>query len=189
MDEYALLWIQLIYPMYLIAMAVLLIIGSRYSATLSINILPSTTSSSNFACISMLQSIATVPLYTTIITIPGHSSKNNWLHDPTIHLLWWKFLLLIRVCILLFLFLLTFNAILLFTKPLMRFKCIHQFKPLIDPFQGPFKSKYCYCFGIQLLIRNVFVMLSISGKPVSLTPCCIVVVTVIAIQGYIQPCV
>ena len=91
---------------------------------------------------SILQAISSTPLYTTIITIPSHSSKNLWLLDPIIPLFGWKFFLLISVCLLLFLFLLMFNVIMLFTKPLMRFKCIHRFKPLIDTFQGRFRIRY-----------------------------------------------
>jgi len=113
---------------------------------------------------STLQTISSTPFYTTIITIPGHSSKNLWLLDLTIPQFGWKFSLLISVCLLVFLFLLMFNAILLFTKPLMRFRIIHWFKPLLNAFQGPLKSQYYYWVGIQLLIRNAVVLLSVLWK-------------------------
>ena len=80
-----------------------------------------------------------------------------------------------------------FNVILLFTKPLLRFKVVHHFKPLLDAFQGPFKYQYYYWFGTQLLVRNVIVLLAILGKNISVTVSCIIAMTVAIIQGYIQP--
>ena len=191
MDMYAKEWIQFAFPLYLILIAVSFIIGSRYSTKLyrlTYNrALPVLATLFMLTYTSILQAIASTPLYTTIITIPSHSSKNLWLLDPTIPLLGWKFSLLIGVCLLLFLFLLMFNAILLFTKPLMRFKIIHQFMPLIDAFQGPLKCQYYYCIGIQLLIRNVMVLLSIFGKTVNVLTSCIIIIAVAIIHGYIRP--
>ena len=91
-------------------------------------------------------------------------------------------------CMLVVVFLLiAFNAILLFTKPLMRFKLIHWFKPLIDAFLGPFKSQYYYWIGIQPLLRNVILVLSVLKSYLSAPICCIIVITLTIIQGYIQP--
>ena len=144
MNQYAKVWIQLTYPIYLILIAVLFIIGSCYSTKLyrltHNRALPALATLFMLTYNNILQAIASAPLYTTIITIPSHNSKSLWILDPTIPLFGWKFSLLISVCLLLFLLLLMFNAILLFTKPLMRFRIIHRFKPVIDAFQGPFIS-------------------------------------------------
>ena len=126
---------------------------------------------------SVPQAIASVPLYTAIITIiPGHSSKNVWVLDPTIPLSGWKFSLLISLCVLLFLFLLMLNAILLFTKLLMRF----------NVFQGPLKSQYYYWVGVQL-IRNIIMLLSLLGKTISVTSGCLIILTTATILSCIQP--
>jgi len=69
----------------------------------------------------------------------------------------------------------------------MRFKIMHRFKPLIDAFQGPFKSQYYYWVGIQLLTRNFIALLWILEETICLTLSCIVLVTVALIHGYIQP--
>jgi len=191
MDMYAKRFIALAYPLYFLVIASSLILGSRYSTKLyrlTFNrALPVLATLFMLTYTSMMFAIATAPLYTTIITIPSHGSKNLWLLDPTIPIFGWKFSLLISVCLLLFLFLLLFNAILLFTKLLMRFRIIHRFKPLIDAFQGTFKSQYYYWVGIQLLIRNVIALLSILEETICLTLSCIVLVTVAIIHGYIQP--
>jgi len=191
MGMYAKIWIQLAYPIYLILLASAIIVGSRYSNKLYrltfSRALPVLATLFTLTYTSILQAIAIAPLYTTIITIPTHSSRHVWLLDPTIPLLGWKFSLLIGVCFLLFLFLLMFNAILLFTKPLMRFRIIHRFKPLIDAFQGPFKSQCYYWVGIQLLIRNTILVLTVIRSSLSVTVCCTLVFTLTITQGYIQP--
>ena len=191
MDIYIKKWIQLTYPIYLILIAATFILGSRYSRKLyrltHNRALPVLATLFMLTYTSILQTIASTPLYTTIITIPSHSSKNLWLLDPTISLFGWKFLLLISVCLLLFLFLLMFKVILLFTKPLMRFKIIHRFKPLIDAFQGPIKSQYYYWIGIQLLIRNLMVLFSVFGKTVNTLAGCITIMYITIIHGYTRP--
>ena len=42
-----------------------------------------------------------------------------------------------HICIILFLLLVPFNIILLFTRTLSRFQFINKFKPLLDAYQGP----------------------------------------------------
>ena len=191
MNMYAKMCIQFSYPIYLILIAATFILGSRYSSKLyqlTFNrALPVLATLFMLTYTSILHAISSTSLYTTIITIPSHRSKNLWLLDPTIPLYGWKFLLLIGVCLLLFFLLIAFNAILLFTKPLMRFKLIHWFKPLIDAFLGPFKSQYYYWIGIQLLLRNVILVLSVLKSYLSAPICCIIVITLTIIQGYIQP--
>jgi len=191
MDRYVKMFIAFAYPLYFLIIASLIILGSRYSIKLhrlTFNkVLPVLATLFLLTYTSILYLITIVPSYTAIITIPHQSSRNIWLLDPTIPLWGWKFLLLISVCILLFLFLLMFNAIMLFTKPLMRFKYIHRFKPLIDAFQGPFKTQYLYWVGLQLLIRNIIASLSVLEESINLTTSCIITVTLSVIHGYIQP--
>ena len=129
MDMYARQFVAITYPLYFILIATSLILGSRYSTKLhrlTFNrALPVLATLFVFTYTSMLYVIASTSLYTTITFIPSHSSKNLWLFDPTIPLFGWKFSLLISICLLFFLFMLMFNTIMLFTKPLMRFKIIH----------------------------------------------------------------
>ena len=60
------------------------------------------------------------------------------------------------MCLVLFLILLSFNVILTFTRPLSRFKFINHFKPILDAYQGPYKDRFYYWTGIQLLLRALF---------------------------------
>jgi len=191
MNKYTKMWMQLTYPIYLLFIAFFLIFGSRYSAKLYrltfSRALPVLATLFMLSYTKMLQTITSVFLYTTLITIPYQYSQHVWLLDPTIPIFGWKFTILVLVCVLLFLGLLAFNAIMLFTRPLMRFKIIHRFKPLIDAFHGPFKHQYYYWIGIQLLIRNVMVLLDIFGKPFGIISNILVIVTIAIVHGFIQP--
>ena len=55
-----------------------------------------------------------------------------------------KFTLLFITRLVLFIILLAFNIILLFTRCLARFKLINHFKPILDAFQGPYKDRFYY---------------------------------------------
>ena len=120
MDIYMKKWLQLAFPAYLITIAALFIIASRYSNKLYRLIhnrsLPVLATLFLLTYTNVLQIISSVFLYTTITSLPSKTPYIVWSLDPDIPLLGWKFLLLIIVCLLLFSFLLMLNTVLLFTK-------------------------------------------------------------------------
>ena len=189
MDIYVKKWLQLAFPGYLAMIAALFIIASRYSNKLyrltHNRSLPVLATLFMLTYTSVLQIISSVFLFTTITSLPSKTQKIVWSLDPDISL--WKLLLLIIVCLLLFSFLLMLNTILLFTKWLMRFKVINQFKPIIDAFQGPFKHHHYYWIGLQLLLRNIMFLLSALVKDLSINIGCIIIITIAISHGYIQP--
>ena len=191
MNIYMKKWLQLAYPAYLAMIAVSFIIASRYSSKLyrltHNRSLPVLATLFMLTYTNVLQIISSVFLYTTITSLPSKDSHIVWSLDPAIPILGWKFMLLIIVCLLLFLFLLILNAVLLFTKPLMRFKMINRFKPIIDAFQGPFKHHCYYWIGLHLLIRNIMFLLSALLKDLSIAIGCIIIITISVVHGYIQP--
>jgi len=83
--------------------------------------------------------------------------------------------------------LLIFNTLLLFVRPLLIFKLINNFKPLLDPYFGPYKDTYYYWTGLQLLMRAVFFSLSSFKKEFSLVSAAIIISILLCIQGVIQP--
>jgi len=189
MDIYVKKWMQLFYPTYLAFIAIIFIIASRYSGRLyrltHNRSLPVLATLFMLSYTGILKIISSVFLYTTIISLPSNIPHIVWSLYPNIPL--WKLLFLIIVCVVLFMFLLMFNVILLFTKPLMRFKIIHQFKPMIDAFQGPFKHHCYYWIGLQLLLRNVLFLLSALVKDLGIDIGCIIIVVISIIHSYIQP--
>ena len=80
-----------------------------------------------------------------------------------------KFSILFAVCLVVFLILLPFNALLLFPRTLSHFHLINTFKPFLDAYLGPYKDDFSYWMGLQLLMRAVFLGLSALHRDVNLT--------------------
>ena len=161
MDDYAKMWLQLLFPFYLILIAVILIIGSRYSTRLqrltAQRALPVLATLFLLSYTKILRTVSSVLFsYSTITNLPSNRTMLVWLVDTETQLFGLKFTLLFIVSIILFIILLLFNAILLFTKTFIRFKCINKFKPLLDAYLGPYQDKFYYWTGLQLLLRAVF---------------------------------
>ena len=79
------------------------------------------------------------------------------------------------------------NTILLFTRTLSRFRLINKFKPLLDAYQGPYKDKFYYWTGMQLLIRIAFFGLSSLERNINIIVSTIVLTIFVGICGVAQP--
>ena len=161
MDDYAKMWLQLIFPIYLIFIATLLIITSRYSTRIqrltARRALPVLATLFLLSYTKILRTVSSVLFsYSTITSLPNKTTTLVWSVDTETKLFGLKFSCLFVVCLVLFLILLPFNIILLFTKTLSYFKFINHFKPILDAYQGPYKVRFYYWTGIQLLLRAVF---------------------------------
>ena len=173
MDEYAKMWLQLAFPIYLIFIATSLIIASRYSTR--IQRLTARRALSVLATLFLLsytKVLLTVSrilfFYSTITSLPSNDTRLVWSIDGNVSLFGVKFTVLFTVCLLLFLVLIPFNMLLIFTRPLSRFAVINYFKPILDAYQGPYKIKFYYWTGLQLLIRAMFFGLSALDKRIYL---------------------
>ena len=164
MDDYAKMWLQLIFPMYLIFIATLLIITSRYSTRIqrltARRALPVLATLFLLSYTKILRTVSSVLFsYSTITNLPNKTTTLVWSVDTDTKLFGSKFNFLFAVCLVLFLILLPFNAIL---RTLSRFKFINHFKPLLDAYQGPYW--FYYWIGIQLLLSAVFYGISALDK-------------------------
>ena len=111
-----------------------------------------------------------------------------WSVDANIPLFGVKFIIIFIVCLLLVLILLPFNIILLFTRTLSRFNVINKFKPLLDAYQGPYKIKFYYWTGLQLVIRVVFFgMSSLDVININLTAGIIILSIIEGVQVICKP--
>ena len=165
MDDYAKTWLQLIFPAYLIFIALALIIGSRHS-----KLIQRLTARRGLPVLAtlFLLSYAKVLLtvchaifyYSTVIHLPSKRSTVVWSVDTSISLFGIKFSILFVTCLILFLILIPFNILLVFTRSLMRFRFISAFKPLLDAYFGSYKDKFYYWTGLQLVLRAIFLALS-----------------------------
>ena len=173
MDDYAKMWLQLAFPIYLIIIATTLIMASRYSIRVqrltARKALPVLATLFLLSYTKVLRTISSVLFfYNEIITLPSKHSTLVWSVDTSVPLFGIKYTFIFVVSLILFLILLFFNFILTFTRSLSYFKFVYRFKPLLDAYQGPYKDKYYYWTGLQLVMRAVFFGLSALDRNTNL---------------------
>ena len=192
MDDYAKMWLQLAFPFYLMFIATLLIITSRYSITVqrltARRALPVLATLFLLSYTRILHTVSGVLFfYSTITHLPSKHSTMVWSLDANVPLFGIKFTLLFIVCLILFLILVPFNIILLCTRTLSQFQFINKFKPLLDAYQGPYKHRFYYWTGLQLLIRAVFFGISALDRSINLIVSAIILSIIIGLHGAARP--
>ena len=149
MDGYALTWLLFAFPTYLIIIAILIIVMSRYFPSIqrvtAKKALPVLATLFLLSYTKILRVVCRVLFqYFTITHLPSNHTEVVWSISTNTPLFGLKFMFLFLVCVFLFLILLPFNVILLFTRKLSRFKIIASFKPLLDAYFAPYKDKSFY---------------------------------------------
>ena len=192
MDDYTKMWLQLAFPFYLMFIATLLIITSRYSIAVqrltARRALPVLATLFLLSYTKILRTTSSVLFsYSTITHLPSKHTTLVWSVDANVPLFGIKFTILFIVCLMLFLVLVPFNIILLCTRTLSRFQFINKFKPLLDAYQGPYKHRFYYWTGLQLLIRAVFFGISALNKSVNLIVSAIILSVIIGLHGTAHP--
>ena len=161
MDSYAKMWLQLFFPFYLIIIAASIIIASRYSYRILrltyTRSLPVLATLFLLSYTGVLRTVLTVLFsYSTITHLPSGHKQIEWSIDASVPLFGIKFTILFIICLVLFLLLIPFNIILLFTRSLSQFRMINHFKPLLDAFQGSYKDKYYNWIAVNIMLRSLF---------------------------------
>ena len=192
MDDYVKIWLQLAFPFYLILIATLIIITSRYSATIqrltARRALPVLATLFLLSYTKILHTVSSILFsYSTITHLPSNHTTRVWSVDANIPLFGAKFPILFIACLILFLVLILFNFILLFTRALSKFRFINKFKPLLDAYQGPYKNSFYYWTGLQLLIRAVLFGISSLDRNVNLTVSIILFGILGGLHGTVHP--
>ena len=132
MDSYAKMWLQLFFPLYLILIATFIIIASRYSYRIQrltyTRSLPVLATLFLLSYTDILRAVSTVLFsYSTITELPSGHQHLVWSIDASVPLFGVKFTILFITCLMLFLILIPFNFILMFTRWLSQFKMIKSF--------------------------------------------------------------
>ena len=192
MDDYAKMWLQLAFPFYLIFIATLIIITSRYSTTIqrltARRALPVLATLFLLSYTKILRIVSSVLFfYSTITHLPSKHTTLVWSVDANVPLFGVRFTILFIMCLILFLILVPFNVILLFTRTLSRFRFINKFKPLLDAYQGPYKDKFYYWSGLQLLIRAMFFGISSLDRNINIAISILLLSAIIGLHGVMQP--
>lgn len=192
MDDYAKLWLQLVFPLYLFVLVIFFVIASCCSSKLQRltagRVLPVLAPLILLSFTKMLRTTSTALFfYSKIIHFPSQQTTLVWSTDTRVALFGIKFTILFVICLILFLILLQFTLILIFNRTLSRFKIINRVKPLLDAYQGPYKNKFYYWTGLQLALRTVSFGLSALSRDTNIMISTIVIGTSIFIQGIANP--
>ena len=192
MDDYAKMWLQLLFPLYLIFIATILIMASRYSSRVqrltARRALPVLATLFLLSYTKILRTVSSVLFfYSSVIHLPSNHIKLVWSVDANVNMFEFRFIALFIVCVIIFILLIPFNITLLFTRSLARFKLVNNFKPLLDVYQGPFKIKFYYWVGLHLVIKAVFFGLSALDKKVNLLIGNMILIAIEGICGYTRP--
>ena len=192
MDGYAKMWLQLVFPSYLIIIAFTLIIVSRYSPKLqrltANRVLKVLATLFLLSYTKVLMTICQVLFFfSTVTQLPSKHATLVWSISANIVPFGVKFCILYIICLILFIILLIFNALLLFPRTASRWSFINYFKPLLDAYFGPYKQKYPFWTGLQLFIRSCFFGLSALSRNVSLCSGAFLVGIVFCVQGTLHP--
>ena len=192
MDDYAKMWLQLAFPFYLIFIATLIIITSRYSTIIqrltARKVLPVLATLFLLSYTKILRIVSSVLFfYSTITHLPSKHTTLVWSVDANVPLFGVRFSILFIVCLILFLILVPFNVILLFPRTLSRFRFINKFKPLLDVYQGPYKIKFHYWTGLQLMIRAVLFGISSLNRKINVAISIVIFGMIIGMHGMVQP--
>ena len=194
MDGYTKMWLQLVFPSYLMMIAFTLIIGSRHSTKLQRLIITANRVLKVLATLFLLSYTKTLLtvcqvlfFFSSVTNFPSEHSTLFWSVDTGVELFGVKFCILYTVCLIIFLMLLLFNILLLFPRTMSRWNFINYFKPVLDAYFGPYKQKYPFWTGLQLLIRSCFFGLSALSRSVSLFSGAVLAVMVLCTHGMVYP--
>ena len=192
MDDYAKMWLQLAFPFYLIFIATLIIITSRYSTTIqrltARRALPVLATLFLLSYTKILGIVSSVLFfYSTITHLPSKHTTLVWSVDANVPLFGVRFTILFIVCLILFLTLILFNITLFFNKLLPKFSLLVNFKSLPDAYQRPYKDKYYYWTNIQLALRAVLFGVSTLERNVNLTVSIILLSVMEGVQCTLKP--
>ena len=192
MDSYAKTWLRFFFPFYLIIIAVFIILASRYSPrifrlTFSRS-LPVLATLFLLSYTGVLRTVLTVLFsYSTITHLPSGHRQIVWSIDASVTLFGVKFTILFVTCLLLFLLLIPFNIILLFSRYLSRFRIINQFKPLLDTFHGPYKDMNYNWIAVNIILRSWFFALYGFASKLQLLIAATTLTVAASFHGYIRP--
>ena len=192
MDTYDKTWLQLFFPTYLIILAVIIIIASRYSLKLLrltyTRSLPVLATLFLLSYTGVLRAVLTVLFsYSAITHLPSGHKQIVWSIDASVPLFGLKFTILFITCLVLFLLLIPFNITLLFTRCLLQFKIVKRFKSLLDAFQGSYKDKYYYWLAVHITLRSILFGMHGFQIKLKLIITAMILVLFIGCYGYTRP--
>ena len=206
MDTYWKIWLQLVFPTYVILLVIMVIVISEYSIRFS-RLIAKRNPVATLATVTLILLSYTRTLHTvfaalpfTNLDYPNGSSERVWLPDATIGYITAKhiFLFLAAICILTvgiaYTFLLFFWQWLLQYQGLKLFKLVRYQRlcHFIEPYHAPYLFKYRYWTGLLLFARVALYLvftLNVLGDPgVNMLAIVIIICGLIFLKGFFGLC-
>ena len=195
MTAYAKTWFALMYPLFIILVALAsFIIVSRYFSIVqrltAHRALPVLATLFLLSYKGVMRTVAyVIYAFSAVTDIPSYRKTVIWSLDTNISLYSIKFIITFVVCLLLSLLLIIFHVVILLNRNLYHFKAINTFKPFLDIYLSPYRDRVFYWIGAQLLVRRIIFVLTLHMFNIhtSLTIGSIVIGLVLCIQGILQP--
>ena len=175
MDRYVKEWLQFVFPFYVWAIIIVIIlicrVSSKVSKLVGSNAVPVLATLLLLSYTKLLRTIVTV-LHKRDITFHCHNSSHQltvWYEDPTLQYAKGKHLYLFSFAlILLVLFCLPYTLFLLlnplFEKYLTKYRLcsfLYKVKPVLDAYSGPMKDEYRFWPGL-LLVARIPILLAVT---------------------------
>ena len=169
LTTYVKIWLQFVFPLYIMAIVTVIIITSYYSTRLTklfgINAVPILATLVLLSYTKILRILIAAFSFTTIKGTQDHFSV-VWLYDGNVRFFGPKHSILFLTALLVLLLLGIPYTAMLILAPWMqksKYRCIsmayNKFKPLFDAYMGPYKDNYRYWTGMLLLARVILIVL------------------------------
>ena len=154
--------LSIVFPIYILLLAVGFVYVSRYSYRFA--------SWTSRSAIPVLATLIYITYYKLLrfsvngltygiiqLQYPPGQTKHVWYYDGSIHYLhdWKHLLLFFMVLVVICVFILPYGVLLTGIRFFNRFRIINKFKPLIDAYCAPYKDRYRFWFGARLWVLVV----------------------------------
>ena len=171
LDAYWKTWLQFLFPLYIWAIAGVIIVACCYSSCLTSLIgsraVPLLATLFLLSYMKLLRTIIDATSVAVIAQYPQNTSYTVWYLDGNLRYCQYPhiYLFIAAMASLVFLWL-PYTLLLLFIQPLRRvshlkpLKWINTLAPVYDAYFSPLKDKHRYWFGTMLLVRGILLILS-----------------------------
>ena len=192
LDDYSKEWLQLAHTLYFVSIPLLFVLLSRYSSTIqrltAQRALPVLATLILLIYTKILLTVCNVLFrYSSITHLPSNKTELVWTISASTPLFGLKFLTLFIVCSIVFLILLPFCVLLLFTRKLSNFKLVTKLKPLLDTYFSTYKDKAYYWTGLLLLVRVIVYILSAFDIDTCFMITSMLFVCLLCLHGVVRP--
>ena len=170
LDAYWKTWLQFLFPLYIWAIAGVVIVICHYSSRLTNLIgsraVPLLATLFLLSYMKLLRTVIDATSVSVIAQYPQNTSYAVWYLDGNLHYCHHPhiYLFLAAIATLVFLWL-PYTLLLLFIQPLRRMShlkplnWIDKLAPVYDAYFSPLKDKHLYWFGAMLLVRGILLVL------------------------------